>query len=54
MAADMHLVITLRRMVEDRDQGKELFDLVKQKLADRPDITITGHITNHFDLEDQT
>lgn len=51
MADDMHLVITLRRLVEDRDQGREIFDLVKQKLTDRPDITVTGHVTNHFDLE---
>lgn len=54
MPADMYLVITLRRMVEDREQGEELFDLVKQKLADRPDITVTGHVTNHFDLEEPT
>ncbi len=52
MANEMYLVITLRRMVEDRDQGEQIFELVKQKLADRPDIKVTGHVTNHFDLED--
>lgn len=51
MADEMYLVITLRREVEDRDQGKQIFDLVKQKLEDRPDITITGHVTNHFEQE---
>lgn len=52
MAADMYLVITLRRMVEDRDQGEQIFELVKQKLEDRPDIKVTGHVTNHFELEE--
>ncbi|MBA7623566.1 hypothetical protein ES703_30963 [subsurface metagenome] len=47
----MQLVITLRREVEDRDQGEQLFELVKQKLQDKPDIKVTGHVTNHFDLE---
>lgn len=49
----MQLVITLRKEVPDRDAGKAIFDLVKQRMADRPDVTVTGHVTNHFDLEDQ-
>lgn len=44
----MQLVITLRRNVADRDEGKEIFELVKTRLEDRPDVTVTGHITNHF------
>lgn len=44
----MQLVITLRKDVLDRNHGKELFDLVKEKLEDHPEVTITGHITNHF------
>lgn len=51
MPAQMYLVITLRKPVSDPDQGQQLFDLVKQRLQDRPDIDITGHVTNHFDLE---
>ena len=46
----MELTITLRKEVADRDEGSAVFELVKQKLADRPEITVTGHITNHFDL----
>jgi len=49
MAAEMHLVVTLRKQVADRDEGAALFALIEQKLADRPDITVAGHITNHFE-----
>lgn len=48
----MYLIITVRKEVADRDQGKLIYDLVKQKLEDRPDLLITGHVTNHFDLEE--
>lgn len=48
----MKLVITLRKEVTDRDQGELIFNLIKQRLEDRPDVEITGHITNHFDLEE--
>lgn len=48
----MELVITLRKKVADRDEGKVIFDLVKQRLEDRPDVIITGHITNHFSEEE--
>lgn len=52
MAQQMYLVITLRKPVADAAQGQAIYDLVKQRLEDRPDIDITGHITNHFDLEE--
>ena len=48
MANKMNVVVTLRKEVPDRDTGEAIFELVKLKLADRPDITITGHVTNHF------
>lgn len=48
----MDLIITLRKEVADRDEGEQIYQLVKQKLEDRPDIIITGHVTNHFDLEE--
>lgn len=48
----MYLVITLRKEVPDRETGKAIFDLVKQKMADRPDVIIAGHVTNHFNLEE--
>ncbi len=44
----MQLVITLRKEVADQPEGEQLFELVKQKLEDRPDIIVTGHVTNHF------
>ncbi|GAH67853.1 unnamed protein product [marine sediment metagenome] len=48
----MQLVITLRKDVADRDEGKQIFELVKMKLVDRPEIKVAGHITNHFVSED--
>jgi len=50
MADKMNVVITLRKEVPDRETGRAIYDLVKTKLADRPDIIVSGHITNHFDL----
>ena len=48
MANKMHVVITLRKEVPDREAGESIFELVKLRLADRPDIIVTGHVTNHF------
>lgn len=48
----MYLVITLRKEVADRDAGKVIYDLVKERLADRPDVEVQGHVTNHFDMEE--
>lgn len=48
----MYLVMTLRREVPDRETGKQIFDLVKERLSDHPDVIVTGHVTNHFDLEE--
>lgn len=50
MADKMYLIITLRKEVTDRVTGREVFDYVKQKMADKPEIIITGHVSNHFDL----
>ncbi len=44
----MQLVITLRKDVADQEEGEQVFETVKQKLEDRPDIKVTGHVTNHF------
>ncbi len=44
----MQLVITLRKDVADRNEGEAVYQTVKQKLVDRPDIKVTGHVTNHF------
>ncbi len=53
MPDEMKVVITLRKTVPDRDAGRVVYDLVKDRLADRPDVTVTGHITNHFDLTEE-
>lgn len=47
----MQLVITLRKEIPDRDTGLQIYELVKQRLADRPDVIVIGHVTNHFDLD---
>jgi len=51
MPDKMYLVITLRKEVADREEGNTIFELVKTRLADRPDVEVKGHVTNHFDLE---
>lgn len=48
----MQLVITLRKEVEDRDEGEQIYQLVKERLQDRPDVKVRGHVTNHFLIED--
>lgn len=48
----MELVIVLRKTVADRDEGEIIFELIKTKLTDRPDIKVTGHVTNHFPPEE--
>lgn len=52
MPDKMYLIITLRKEVPDREAGRAIYDIVKARMIDRPDVTITGHITNHFDLEE--
>lgn len=44
----MQLIITLCKDVADREEGEQLYELVKMKLVDRPDIKVAGHVTNHF------
>jgi len=40
----MKLTITLRRDCETLDQARSLYQAVKAKLADQPEITVGGHI----------
>lgn len=42
------LIITARREIESQEQGHTIFDIVKEKLLDHPEIILTGHISNHF------
>jgi len=48
----MELTITLRKTVEDEATGQVIFETVKTKLADHPDVTITGHLTSRFDMQE--
>jgi len=52
MSDMMQVVITLRREVPDRETGRQIYDLVKEKLSDRPDVIVSGHVSNHFDLNE--
>jgi len=47
----MQLVVTLRKDVADRDEGKALFDYVKTALARYPGVVVGGHVENHFEVE---
>jgi len=53
MEDKMILTITLRKEVPDRETGREIYDLVKDRMKDRPDVIITGHVTNHFVFEEE-
>ena len=51
MADKMYVTITLRKEVPDRETARQIYDLVKQRMVDRPDVEISGSANNHFDLE---
>jgi len=51
MPDKMYIVITLRKEVPDRDAARVIYDLVKERMNDRPDVVVTGHCSNHFDLD---
>ena len=53
MADKMYLTITARKEVPDRESGRAIFDLIKQRMEDRPDVIITGHVTNHFEFGEE-
>lgn len=52
MADKMYLTITLRKEVPDREAGRAIFTLVKERLSDRPDVKINGSVSNHFNIDD--
>lgn len=54
MADKMYVIITLRKEIPDRNTGRLICDLVKNRLSDRPDVILTAHITDHLDLEEPT
>lgn len=53
MADKMFVIITARKEVASAEEGRAIYDVVKQKMADRPDVQLTGHVSNHFDLDQE-
>lgn len=49
----MFLTIALRKEVETPEQGQVLFDLVKNKLSDHPEVVITGTVNSTLPLTEQ-
>ena len=50
MPESLNLIITLRKEVPDTETGRAIFELIQNRLLDHPEVSITGHITNHLDL----
>ncbi|MBA7692530.1 hypothetical protein ES703_101097 [subsurface metagenome] len=50
----MYLIITIRKPVADAAEGEQLYNLVKQRLADRPDVALAAHVANHFPTKEAT
>lgn len=48
----MQVTITLRQEVKDVKEAKRIYIEVKEHLTDRPDLKVTGHVTNHFKVEE--
>lgn len=53
MADKSYVIITARKEVPDRDTARQIYDLVKTRLEDRPDVELSGHFSNHFDLSEE-
>lgn len=51
MADKMYLIVTLRKEVADATEARTIYDIIKVKMTDRPDVKVSGHCSNHFDLE---
>ena len=50
MADKMILIVTLRKEVPDKDTAKAIVALLKNKLSDHPDVEVTSHTTDRFDI----
>ncbi len=53
MADKGYVIITARKEVPDRDQARVIYDLIKERLADHPEVILTGQFSNHFDLDNE-
>jgi len=52
MTEQTYLIVTIRKEVLDKEAGKTLYATVKERFKDRPDLDISGHVTNHFSMEE--
>jgi len=50
MADKMFLIVTLRREVPDKASAKTMVEIVKTKLADQPEVKVSSHTIDHFDV----
>ena len=51
MADQGFVIITARKEVPDRETARLIYELIKTRLADKPEVKITGTFSNHFDLD---
>ena len=52
MADEVQIIITLRKTCTDNTEAMQIYNAVKSRVADRPDIKVAGHITTHVDVPD--
>jgi hypothetical protein len=52
MPDKMYLIVTLRKEVLNKVSAKTMVEVVKNKLIDHPEINITAHTTDHFDMKE--
>ena len=45
--AQMYLIITIRKPIDDAPEGQAIYDVIKERLADKPNLVITGQVSNH-------
>jgi len=51
MADKMLLTITLRKEVPNEQTGRTLYEAVKTKMQDNPEVKINGHVAQYFEME---
>lgn len=47
----MKLTIVLRKEVPDLETAEQLYNLVKERLADHPEVEVKGTVSNHYPEE---
>lgn len=49
MPDHIQLIVVLRKTVADEAEAQALYQIVKDRFADNPSISVTGKITNHLE-----